>query len=173
MSAVSTVAGTAFLLATTSAIAATPVLSGSYIGLVHYNCQPTLSADFAVLSQKAYADGLTLDKSTSVVQMVTLGFNKKKGTVAVTGFEDFGSIFLLSRTGAETGMDGLIATESPVSAALSYSNTAAKLTLQGVTYDAAYGQLDTKGVAHDVVFIGKIVNNLGDACAVEGKLTLK
>jgi hypothetical protein len=162
----------ALLVSATSALAATPIISGTYLVTVHTFCQPTVTANFAPVGDDTFVDGLSSNDATSdafMQEILSANFNPTKGKVTVTGFQDEGSNLLLQFTGSRSGVFGSPLSEQPSHGSNKYSNTAATLTVNGDTSNAFYGGIDAKGIAHSIIFM-RLSNGEGDTtCSDQGE----
>ena len=163
-------AALAAALLSSAADATTPVLSGNYTVSYRRMCQPTLNVDF---NGSGLVDATNLSSSSDSQQTIlSADFNPKKGKVKITGFQDAGTVFLLQTTGSQNTNQGDPLNEQAQSDTNSYSNTDTTFTVGGEAYNAIYGQIDKKGVAHTVIFLG-VTNHDGAACSEQGEITLQ
>ncbi|MGD0192255.1 MAG: hypothetical protein ABSD74_16055 [Rhizomicrobium sp.] len=133
--------------------------------------QPTLAGSVPKISGK-YALGFTetcqavqTGSATGFINnfLVIANFDSTKGTVQLTGTLTAGGLVVWD--GALSGLN-----QSPVSSTVNYSNTATTFTVDGTTYNVAYGPLK-KGVAQSAVYSG--IGPDGPGCLESGTAILQ
>jgi hypothetical protein len=163
----------ALLVSGASALAATPILSGTYLVTLRSFCQPTVTANFATSGSDSFVDNLSSNDASVdafMQEILSVTFNPAKGKITFTGFQDQGSNLLLQFTGSRSGTFGSALTEQPDKGSSKYSNTATTLTVNGDTSNAVYGGIDANGVAHSLIFMGLSGDN-GTTCSAQGEAT--
>lgn len=164
----------ALLLCSGSALAATPIISGTYLVTIHSFCQPTVTANFAASGSDSFVDNLSSNDASSdafMQEILSATFNPAKGKVTVTGFQDEGSNLLLQFTGARSGIFGSALTEQASTGSSKYSNTATTLTVNGDVSNAFYGGIDGHGIAHSIIFMRLSGGQNGTTCSDQGEAT--
>ena len=156
------------LLSSASALAAAPVLSGSYVLVLRQWCQGTMTAN---VNASHLIDELQYNGGATFTLFSSANFDPNKGKVKVSGFYHNGSPFLLTFTGNENGTDGIPLEEAPISSTGKYKTTARTFKLGPQTYHALYSQVGKDGIAHAVTFIGLVPGTI--ACSVQGEATLQ
>lgn len=164
------------------AFAGTPKLSGTYAFSLNESCQISVGTHtYSILQQSGVAtdsDGdnnwvtnntapvfdTTIDDGKISVTTATARFNPKIGTVVVSGFTDKGSI-LQAEGLSDPTMDDLAEKPFGGATAVNYSNTASTLTINGLTWNVAYGNI-VSGVAKYVTFSG--IETEKPSCAEQG-----
>lgn len=136
-------AALAALALSTASVGAATVISGTYVVVVKYTCQPTLTAHF---TNANIADAVSLSSESSFSQQIlTATFNPDTGQYSWTGVSDEGSFFLVQQTGSQHSSFGEPMNEQPTSGTAPYSNTDNTVTLNGQVFNAIFSS--KKGVA--------------------------
>jgi len=156
------------LLSCTSALAAAPVLSGSYVFVFRQWCQGTMTAD---VNASHLIDELQYNGGATFTIFASANFDPDKGKVKVSGFYHNGSPFLLTFTGNENGTDGIPLEEAPLSSTGKYKTTTTTFKLGPQTFHALYSQIDKNGIAHAMTFMGLVPGTI--TCSVQGEATLQ
>jgi hypothetical protein len=169
-------ASAALALSCASAMAATPILKGTYNETLRHYCQPTLIEDSILIDNNSIKVVDQLDYSSSSFDnlLLTAVFSPTKGKVTLSGFVDSGTTQMLEFTGAGSGTTGVVLAESPFSMTAAYSMTATTITIGGETYNALYGAIDKNGVAHTLALQGMAATQDGTSqCSWQGEATLQ
>ena len=119
-----------------AALAATPVLSGTYTLTFSELCQ-------AAAKPRALAPG-HLSETVAVIS-----FNNAAGTFKAAGIQNNGDLVVVTTSGSNPMK------QTPFSKSGPYATTASTLRLGDKTYQAFYGNI-IGGIAHSVNFIGVV-----------------
>lgn len=148
------------------AIAAAPKLAGTYAMTYNEFCQVTLDITNgtdtdSTSSQPVVTSITTVDDGKISISTATATFTPKTATVALTATGAKGSILIVP------GLSGPNETMAPqsFSGTASYSTTATTFTMNGITFDAAYGMI-VLGVAKYVSFTA--IDPAKPACVIQG-----
>ena len=156
-----------------------PKLSGNYAFSLNQYCQVAVGTDtfnnIVVRTGTVDADGDFSDGTTSLASVfdktvddgkislttAKATFNSTSGTVVMSGLSDKGSVLLVQ--GLSDPSENLA--EVPSGGTLNFSNTASTLTINGLTWNVAYGNI-VSGIAHYVTFTG--IDSQKPGCADQG-----
>jgi hypothetical protein len=128
-----------------SAQAAPPLLSGSYIADMITVCQPGVAVTY---SGNTVVHVLPTTSGKLQAAVLTLTF--KPGTVTMNGVNVQSTAMKMFENGQ---LNGSNPSTGPFSATGPYSNTSASVTLNGMTFSAAYGALSA-GIVQSAVLAG-------------------
>ncbi len=152
--------------------AAAQTISGKYIVTVTKLCQLTGTYNFSTQGLgNNYVNGIDSSGSNFKQTMVQATFSPTKGNVTVSGFDDGGDLEIFHLTGTVNATLGNVLAQTPNSGKIAYSNTATTFTIGGQVLNAMYGQIDKKGVAHNVTFQGVFAGDSGQECTEQGVAT--
>jgi len=153
---------------------AQPVISGKYIVTIHEYCQPTMTTNFiADQSDGNIVNNVALGASSVQMTMLVIGFNSTKLTASFSGFGDESSLVIFKTTGTIVSTTGDPVGEMPGSGKVAYSNTDTTLTFGGQVFNAFYGQIDKKNVAHYATFQGVVPGEGATQCMEQGEAALQ
>ena len=148
--------------------ASAQTISGKYIVTINKLCQLNATYNFSTAGLgNNYLNGINSNGSSFVQSMYQATFSSTKGSVTITGFDDGGDLEIFHLTGSISSTLGNTITQAPSSNKTSYSNTATTFTVGGEAYNAMYGQIDKKGIAHYVAFQGVFAGDSGQ-CTEQG-----
>jgi hypothetical protein len=149
--------------------ASAQTISGKYVVTVTKLCQLTGTYNFSTAGLgNNYLNEINSSGSSFKQSLYQATFSPSKGNVAINGFDDGGDLEIFQITGSVSATLGSTITQAPNSAKSSYSNTATTFTINGQVFNAMYGQVDKKGVAHYVAFQGVFAGDSGQECTEQG-----
>jgi hypothetical protein len=149
--------------------ASAQTISGKYIVTIDKLCQLTGTYNFSTAGLgNNYVNQIDSSGSSFVQSMYLATFSPSKGSVSVVGFDEGGDLEIFKMTGSVNATLGNTIAQAPSSSKTAYSNTATTFTIGSLTFNAMYGQLDKKGIAHYVAFQGVFAGDSGQECTEQG-----
>jgi hypothetical protein len=149
--------------------ASAQTISGKYIVTVTKLCQLTGTYNFSTAGLgNNYLNQINSSGSNFKQSLYQATFSPTKGNVTLSGFDNGGDLEIFDITGSVSATLGNTITQAPNSGKSTYSNTATTFTTNGQVYNAMYGQIDKKGVAHYVAFQGVFAGDSGQECTEQG-----
>jgi hypothetical protein len=149
--------------------ASAQTISGKYIVTVTKLCQLTGTYNFSTAGLgNNYLNEIDSSGSSFKQSLYQATFSPTKGTATINGFDSGGDLEIFQVTGSVTATLGNVISQVPNSGKSSYSNTATTFTINGQPFNAMYGQVDKKGVAHYVAFQGVFAGDSGQQCTEQG-----
>lgn len=149
------------------ALAKTPVISGTYVYSARTFCQPTIALVYAQDHYgQTFVTGMTLTSpESSQFDVGQAKFDPSTATVTYGEVKDSGDNVLLH---VKSGTQGAKIAQKRTKGSAGYSNTGSTVTLNGATYNAAFGSM-TNGAPTYFALIG--LDSAG--CSEEWQFTLK
>ena len=154
--------------------ASAQTISGKYIVTVTKLCQLTGTYNFSTAGLgNNYLNQINSSGSSFKQSLYQATFSPTKGNVTITGFDNSGDLEIFQITGSVNATLGNTVTQTPSSQKSAYSNTATTFTIGGQPFNAMYGQIDKKGVAHYLAFQGVFANDSGQQCTEQGTASMQ
>ena len=149
--------------------ASAQTISGKYVVTVTKLCQLTGTYNFSTAGLgNNYVNEINSIGSNFKQSLYQATFSPSKGSVTINGFDNGGDLEIFQVTGSISATLGSAITQVPNSAKNPYSNTATTFTIGTQSFNAMYGQVDKKGVAHYFAFQGVFANDSGQECTEQG-----
>ena|ERR1700733_5735173 len=149
--------------------ASAQTISGKYVVTVTKLCQLTGTYNFSTAGLgNNYLNEIDSSGSNFKQSLYQATFSPTKGNVTINGFDNGGDLEIFHITGSINTTLGNAITQVANSGKSTYSNTATTFTINGQAYNAMYGQVDKKGVAHYVAFQGVFAGDSGQECTEQG-----
>ena len=149
--------------------ASAQTISGKYVVTVTKLCQLTGTYNFSTAGLgNNYVNEINSSGSTFKQSLYQATFSPSKGSVTINGFDSGGDLEIFQITGSISATLGSAITQAPNSAKNPYSNTATTFTIGTQSFNAMYGQVDKKGVAHYFAFQGVFAGDSGEECTEQG-----